>query len=330
MRDFSALFQNSLSYKLTPISIRELFFLDTCSFDIYNLDSGRYNIILKRNSVIHNAVLSELIIDGHYQLFIKHDSHAELIEKQQENLRSSIRSLSIGKPYDNAKKVLSLITTNMGQLYKYPTDTQTLDLQCQSIRNLFKFLEAHQDLHAPLYHHYIAQKHHYIYAQPLISSLFLIGILPKTKLFSEKERENLFVTSYFKDIGMSTIPQSKYDLIELSEKDKDLLIRHPEFSIQILKGKIQLPKNYLSIIENHHSFSLIKNNNITESSGDIMISGFETMIISVLDIIAAMITERPYRPSTSLFHSLDLIRILIADGSPQEFKLIVNHFKKFF
>ena len=60
------------------------------------------------------------------------------------------------------------------------------------------------------------------------------------------------------------------------------------------------------------------------------IFGFETMMISVMDTVAAMTTDRPFRKAESLFKSLDLIRLLIGDQYPQEFKLIVFYFKNFF
>jgi HD-GYP domain-containing protein (c-di-GMP phosphodiesterase class II) len=54
------------------------------------------------------------------------------------------------------------------------------------------------------------------------------------------------------------------------------------------------------------------------------------MMISVMDTVAAMITDRPFRKAESLYKSLDLIRLLIGEQYPQEFKLIVFYFKNFF
>jgi HD-GYP domain-containing protein (c-di-GMP phosphodiesterase class II) len=54
------------------------------------------------------------------------------------------------------------------------------------------------------------------------------------------------------------------------------------------------------------------------------------MMISVMDTVAAMTTDRPFRKAESLFKSLDLIRLLIGDKYPQEFKLIVFYFRNFF
>jgi HD-GYP domain-containing protein (c-di-GMP phosphodiesterase class II) len=54
------------------------------------------------------------------------------------------------------------------------------------------------------------------------------------------------------------------------------------------------------------------------------------MLVTVMDVISAMISGRPYRKASSLYESLDLIKLLIADQYPQEFKLIVTYFRSFF
>ena len=155
-----------------------------------------------------------------------------------------------------------------------------------------------------------------------------------SQLYSDSEIENLFITSYFKDIGMSSIPAEKYDRDELTDKEKALLSGHAAHSVQILKGRLPLSPNHLNIILHHHSFSLLTNDlhldlKQKEREGE-LIAGFETMLVTVMDVISAMITGRPFRPPTKLFESLDLIKILIADQYPQEFRLIVSFFKSFF
>jgi HD-GYP domain-containing protein (c-di-GMP phosphodiesterase class II) len=334
MNAFTALEQNALSFKLKPISVRELFFLGDTPCDIYGVVNGLYKIILKEGSYLDNKVLKDLIEQGHAISYVLHEARLNIIAKQQDNLRQVTRSLSIGDALEKGKKQLALISINMRYLYEDPTNDDTLSLQFQSVKNLASFLFDRPELYSPLYYAYIKQKHHYIFAQPLLSSLFLLGCLKQSRLYSQKEIENLFITSFFKDIGMSAIPTQKYDEEELSDEDKILLAKHAELSVQILNGRVQISPTHLKIIENHHTFSLLSKNykmdNLETDTSDKVISGFETMIISVMDIISAMIAERPYREATTLFDSLELVKILIADQYPQEFKLVVNYFKNFF
>jgi HD-GYP domain-containing protein (c-di-GMP phosphodiesterase class II) len=49
-----------------------------------------------------------------------------------------------------------------------------------------------------------------------------------------------------------------------------------------------------------------------------------------MDIIAAIISERPYRKPGKLFDALELTKKMVGNQYPQEFKLIVFFFKTFF
>ena len=255
-----------------------------------------------------------------------------LVETQQDNLRSLTRSLSIGDPYDKGKKILTTLSINLKYLYENPCDDLALNLQFQSIRGLANFLLNNHKIHSNLYRDFSEQKFPYIYSQPMLSSLFLIGILKQVRILSDKEMESLFLASYFKDIGMSLIPEETLNKKVLSPHEKRILRGHAETSVKILQGRVPLGPNYFRIIENHHRFSLLESENVISDASDeeLIVSGFESVVVSLTDIIAAMISERPYRKSTTLFEALELTKTLIADSYSQEFKVIVSYFKQHF
>jgi HD-GYP domain-containing protein (c-di-GMP phosphodiesterase class II) len=329
-----SLLQNRLTYQVIPISIRELLFLSTAPCDIYGIKDGIFYRALRRGVFTNKNLLRELIAKGQIYLFVHREDRSLIIETVQKNLLQVTRSLSLGNPLEKGRAQMNLLTINMGYLYQNPTDDTILKLQHQCAKNLAYFLLNKIDLLVPLQREYIKQKHHFVLAQSLIASVFLIGLMKYSQLYSDQEIENLFITSYFKDIGMSSIPTEKYDQEELSDKEKEILSAHATNSVQILKGRLPLSPNHLSIIEHHHTFSLLTNKlqlNLREKQkeGEI-IAGFETMLVTVMDVISAMITGRPFRKPTKIFEALDLIKILIADQYPQEFRLIVSYFKNFF
>jgi hypothetical protein len=260
------------------------------------------------------------------------DADRDLLRSaQQENLRNVTRSLSIGDPLLKATLQANLLTLNLGYLYEDPTNDSLLSLQVQSARNLATFLYNKPQIHEDLYKNFINQGHHYIYAQPFLSTLFSLGVMKNSQLYTDKDIELFFLTSYLKDIGMSAIPVEKYNEEHLTEEDKQLLASHPQLSVKILKGRVPLPPNHLKIIESHHIYStLTRRYQLAPKDDPNAIFGFETMIISVMDTAAAMITDRPFRKRETLFKSLDIIRLLISEQYPQEFKLIVVYFKNFF
>jgi HD-GYP domain-containing protein (c-di-GMP phosphodiesterase class II) len=322
-----------LPQKLTPISIRELLFINTAPCDIYGREDELFKVILPRNAFINKEIVRDLLVKGKVYLFVKSEDRKFMIESLQNNLTQLTRSLSIGDAYDKAKKQMNLMTINLGHLYRDPIADETLQIQYLCSKSLAYFLMKNLDLLEPLYADFIKQKHHYIYMQPLISSLFVLGVLKQGGMYNDQEVENLFITSYFKDVGMSIIPPEKYDREDLTDDEKKLLMKHPEFSVNILKGRLPLLPSHFNIIRNHHVFSMLGSevNKIAPSmtkNGEVF--GFETVIISAMDIISAMITPRPYRESTKIFESLDLIRVLISTKYPAEFRLIVSFFKSFF
>lgn len=323
--------QYTLGLRLKPISLREFLFVSETPCDVWGNTDGLYKVLLKKKSFLNPMILKNLITQGHAQVFIPYEDRFELYRLQEEELRKLTRALSIGNPLDNAKKQTNLLTINLKHLYENPTSDPVLNLQYQSVRSLGHFLYKNPEIHEPLFREIMKQKHHYIYVQPLLASLFLVGVLKMARIYSDKEVESLFITSYFKDIGMSAIPSAKYDQEDLSTDDKHLLARHAAYSVQILQGRVSLSPNHLKIIENHHSFSLLTRDlGLVDISDKTLIKGFESMIVSTTDIIAAMITERPYRASTPIFEALELIKVLVADQFPHEFRLIVSYFKSFF
>ena len=331
---FDIIKRNQMGLKLTPISIRELLFINDAPCEIFGLDEeGLIKQILHKSHFINKNILKELIAKGQVHLFVYSKDREKLTEYIQSALLQVTRSLSVGNPLEKAKKQMNLLTINMGYLYQDPTNDELLKLQHQCAKNLAYFLINHPDLHEALYKEYVKQKHHFIFAQPLLSSMFVQGIMKYSQLYSDQEIENLFITSYFKDIGMSSIPVEKYDADNLNDEEKILLSKHASESVKILKGRIPITPNHLTIIENHHSFSLLTNKldmEMVNPNNENVVAGFETMIISIMDIVSAMISGRPYRKASKLFESLDLVKILIADQYPREFRLVVSYFKNFF
>lgn len=323
--------QSHLALTLIPFTIRELFYLSSSPCDIYIFENNSFKPLLRAGAYLDNATLKEIISSGHTKVFTKESQRGKLIEIQQNNLRTVTRSFSMGNPHDNCRRQLSLIALNLRYLFEDPTNDETLNLQYQSLKILFQYLFNNPKKHEAIYKDFIRQGHHYIFTQPFISSLFLLGILKSSHLYSEKDIETLFITSYFKDIGMSAIPVEKYDIEELNEHDKSVLAKHADLSVQILQGRLPISPNHFKVIEAHHSFSLLRTQmDQATQKNDLMVSGFETMMVNICDIVAAMISPRPYREATSLFQALDLVKIMMANQYPQEFKLIVNHFRSFF
>jgi hypothetical protein len=221
----------------------------------------------------------------------------------------------------------------MGGLYQNPHNDDLLMLQFQSSQNLSKFLLENKKFLPYYYQSLTRENFHFTLAQPMLSSLMLLSFLQSTHLFHDKEVENLFLASYLKDIGLSLIPDEKYDIKSLGDRDKELFADHADFSFDLLEGRIPLSKNYLTIIKHHHFL----NDRLKDlATGDKkkkdqdLVLGIESTLVAVFDIIVAMTSPRPYRKALSLYQALEIIKKMMADDYPQEFRALVVFLKQFY
>ena len=329
---YRALELNSFVLDYKQIFLREVLNVEEPPCDLYILREGLPYRLHEKNIVLNNQTMRDWVEAGITKIFIKAREHKSLIAKQNDNLRTNTRSLSVGEPFEKARRQTALLASHLKFFYEDTSNDELLSLLYQSVRSFAHFLTDHMKIHHMTYSDFARQRHHYIHSQPVLSSLFLIGVLKQARIFSDKDIENLFVTSFFKDVGMTCIPFEKYGQKELDVADKQLLVNHAQNSVSILLNRIPISSNCFKIIENHHTFSTLTREleHFTPEQPQQLISGIETTLISITDIIAAMISERPYRPATSLFQSLDLIRELISNQHPQEFKLLITYFKNYF
>jgi HD-GYP domain-containing protein (c-di-GMP phosphodiesterase class II) len=168
----------------------------------------------------------------------------------------------------------------------------------------------------------------------MLSSLLLISFLQAIHLFNEKEIENLFLTSYFKDIGFSMIPDDIYDIKSLTSRDQNLFANHANFSFDLLEGRTPLSKNYLTIIKHHHFMNekmkeILSKDKRYKREPEVIL-GLESTLVAVFDILVAMTHDRPYRKGISLYQALEVIKKMMVDDYPQEFKALVIFLRQFF
>lgn len=334
---FYILERNALSLKLDSLSIRELFYLEESPCDVYILKNDLFIKFLPIGKTIDSALLKDLLKNNVIRVFVPKDERNKIIEKHQQLLIRLTRSLSMGESLDRVKKQINILTITLQHLYEDTTNDEILTTQFQGIKNLFQFLVNRPESHFEIYQELIKSKHHFVFCQPMISSLFLAGVMKSSHLFAFREMENFFIVSYFKDVGMSAIPYEKFGEPKLSKKERKSFLHHPKNSVNILNGRIPVSQNLLRIIACHHSLSFLRTEqlrageNETESElEDQVLIGTETILVMALDMFAAMISERPYRKAVPIFTALDMLKNQIGNQYPKEFKLIVTYFKTFF
>ena len=107
------------------------------------------------------------------------------------------------------------------------------------------------------------------------------------------------------DIGKITLP-SEYlaKPTKLSEEEKAIVRCHPEVGYQILKN-IRFPWPVAEIVYQHHEHLDGSGYPLKLTDKDIRL---EAKIITVADVVEAMSSHRPYRPSLGITKALDTIK----------------------
>jgi HD-GYP domain-containing protein (c-di-GMP phosphodiesterase class II) len=329
---FSA--HHKLGLKLKSIPVVELFLARKLEHPIYIFKNGIFEPVIEQGPGPTKDQINALIENSHKEVYVFYSDLDQIKSNLEAALIRINRSLSIGDPLENGTKGMKLLALNLNKVYQNPHSDNALKFQFQNAQNLSKFFIENRKGLPHFFNEMVKEKLHFTMSQPMLSSILLLGFLKSTHLFNEREIENLFLTSYFKDIGFSIIPNTKYDLKILNIRDKELFSNHSKYSFDLLESRIPLSKNYLEIIKHHHFLNdKIKNIAAGEENSkqsDEMLMGLESTLVGVFDILVAMTNDRPYRKGISLYQSLEVIKRLMADDYPQEFKALIIFIKQFF
>src|SRR5690606_4038260 len=218
--------QHRLSLKLRPILVGELYLAKKLQNPVYIFKNGLFHPVIAGGSVPSKDQIAGLIKSSHKEVYLYSDDILEIKKSLEIALTKITRSLSVGDPFDNGSKHIKLLSLNLGGLYQNPHSDEQLMLQFQSTQNLGKFLLENKKFQPHFFHNLQKENFHFTLTQPMLSSVLLLSFLQSIHLFHDKEMENLFLTSYLKDIGLSMIPIDKYDLKTLTTRDQELFANH--------------------------------------------------------------------------------------------------------
>ncbi len=323
-----------LALRLRPLLTGELLLAGKLKSAAYVWQDGLFQQVFAAGETPSKEKIQNLLRTQQREVFLAPEDILGVREQLELALVRVTRSLSVGEPRENGARALKLMALNLVGLYQNPHDDALLMKQFQSMQNMGKFLMENKKLQATFFQDLTKENFHFTILQPMLSSILLLGFLQSTHLFHEREIETLFLTSYLKDIGIGIIPEDKYDVKGLTLDEQKLFAKHAEFSHDILEGRIPLTKNQLSIIKHHHFLNdrlkRILSREKARLPEEQMAFGIETTLVAVADIIVAMTSSRPYRQGLTTYQSLELIRKMIADDYPQEFRALVVYLRQFF
>ncbi len=324
MKVNEAIKQYQLSSRLNELNNSDFVFINNAVCQLFVQGPKGPVKIVKKQALLNHNIIEMLKKDGHWPLYATDEGLKQIESEQQKILHQMARSLSIGEPLINSTKLSYCLCKNLEFLYQDPMNDKLLKLQIQGLKNLTRFLMENPPIIFPLYNRILSYKYQYQYTHPLLSSILLCGFLIKLKVFNQRNIEQLFLTNYFKDIGMSLIPEENFSKKQLSKQDINLIDGHPLNSKLILDGRLGLSAGYLNIINNHHHYKFKSNYEKNDSNNITTLIGMETILINIMDALVAMTSPRPYQDQLGFYSALEKIKPYLVKDFSQEFRGLVT------
>jgi hypothetical protein len=270
---------------------------------------------------------------GIQEFYVKEKDFLLVQELVYQKHQEATRKLSVGEAQKRGDDFMLAMQMSLAVLYEDFHHHQLLSLIYQTTPSFVLYLQLHKSKIPDFYHSIQNRMGHFIYKQPLLSSLFLVYFCQVTHLFDERELQDLFVVSLLKDIGMSLVPRSAWDKTQLEANDELALSSHATNSVHLLKERTPIPKSGLHIVEHHHFHNDVVRNFLADgilNEHDDLFLGIETSLVAIADLIAAMHSSRPFRPAYPLSTIKKIVSLIMNKNYPKETKLLLDFMNYFF
>ncbi|MES5488390.1 HD domain-containing protein [Bradyrhizobium sp. INPA03-11B] len=109
--------------------------------------------------------------------------------------------------------------------------------------------------------------------------------------------DRLHSAAMFHDIGKATVPLAVLDKPgKLDDRERSLIETHPAAGYQILLGTAEISREILAAVRHHHEY--LDGSGYPDGLSAVNISDI-VRILTISDIFAALIEQRPYKPPMS-------------------------------
>ncbi|MBF0443923.1 MAG: HD domain-containing protein [Oligoflexales bacterium] len=288
-------------------------------FDLYVEVGGHLVLYAPSPYKWTEGEIKRLIADGHLELLYEKDNEAKvkayrkigLIRKINEDL----------PPVERIKDITDVAAEFNRVLFDHPLDETTHNKAKQIADSLVECVK--EDPLSVRALGLLSEHDMYTYYHSGRVSAYAVAVAIKMSISQEQHLREIAMGCLLHDVG-----KSKVDLKiltkagPLTEREWDLMKKHPEFGLQLVSQKALLSIVPMEIILHHHERIDGKGyphglgrNEILEEVG----------IAAFSDIFDALTSNRPYQKSRTRYEALDFIRFnLIEQINKEAFKAMVE------
>lgn len=306
------------SFSFEKISLKEVLFFSSSPCDLYS-NTDLFTPCIFKDQKITKSILMKLVSKKNLEILCKKSDFEIFNSFVKREITDICKKFSHGSPVHNGLRLLNLCLLHQKFVYKDPFNKEILQGHHQITKLVSEIFVNYQKFTPTIFNKFSKLGHYFLFSQPLKSTLIFSHLLEESKVFEKKFNQTLFITSLFKDIGMSLINERTLLTKNINKKQREEINCHSSYSYLICKDNLHLSTTQLNLIKHHHDIKSEK-----------ILFGPELIFLHFSDVLSAMISDRPYRPKNSLYKALELIKISTPPSNKEEFKFLVNFSTKFF
>lgn len=324
---------HQVGLNLVPISVQQLLVLERPKNPIYIKTNGVYKAIFEEQAVIKPVEIEQYYKKNQTQFYATEVDFAQIKTLMFQRLQDHTRKLSVGDALESGTNYLNTLLQNLSLLYEDYHNQNLLSLIYQTVPSFTIYLQSNKKLISELYQSVNNERAHYLFKQPILSSLFLTAFITQYNIFSAREVQDLFLISLLKDLGMCFLPRDAWDKRELDSYQQEALNKHALNSVQLLKDRIPIHHSGLHIIEHHHFHNDTVRKYLIDQKIEqdpTLVHGIETTITAMSDLVCAMSSPRPYREVYSSEVIKKITHLILKENYSEEDKLLSKFIDHFF
>lgn len=325
--------QHQVGLNLVPISVQQLLIMERSIGQVFINTKGVYRAIFDPLTIIKPVEIEQFHKKGITQFYVTEEDFSQIKNLMYQRLQDATRKLSVGDALESGTHYLFTLIQNLSLLYEDYHNQKLLSLIFHTSPSFTIYLQSNKKIISHLYRVVSEDRSHYLFKQPVLSSLFLTAFITQYNIFSPREVQDLFLISLLKDLGMCFLPREAWDTKGLDSFQQEALNKHTQNSVQLLKDRIPIHQSGLHIIEHHHFHNdtvrtFLKDQKVEQDPT--LVHGIETTVTALSDLVCAMYSPRPYRNAYPVDVIKKITHLILKDNYTEEDKLLSKFIDHFF
>ncbi len=210
-------------------------------------------------------------------------------------------------PVERSKTTYSIAAKVLGRLFvrESPLDRNGLVLTRQPIDSIaLGLLECQEMMWAMVA---TMQKHAATHTHAINTAVYGIALARSVPLGGQAAIRSVALGGLFHDIGMSRLPRALLDKAEpLDSVEWKMVQGHVKTGHEMIVRAVGHPPDYAHIIAEHHERCDGSGYPMGRDASDIAL---DSQVVSIADAFDALTTSRPFKPASSPFDALQLMRL---------------------